>query len=417
MYNRGASAGNLPAAKRVAIIYPYLAHYREAVFQLLSDAGSRHSYVIFSDRRSNLPSIATISPEKSKSTGGTLNWRFIRNWWVTPRILWQSAALHIAAGREFDTLIFLGDAQFLSTWLAAIIGRLRGKRILMWTHGILRQESGLRAAIRGSFYRLAHGLLLYGHRARRLLMAQGFDAARLYVIYNSLDTERQLRALDAINPSSASAVRNRFGIPTDAPLLICIGRLVEGKELHLLPQAVAKLKANGTEVHLLFIGGGQIRSRLEAMSADLAIQGQVHFGGEIYAEEDLCPLIHAADLCVSPGSVGLMAMHALVYGTPVITHDETDAQKPEFEVIVPGVNGDLFKRGDPGELAATVAKWLSAKRRRDDIRHICQESVLDRYTPGNQRTIIENAVDALPAKEAEPLHGSRSSEVMAGRPA
>src|SRR5688572_30913629 len=119
MDNAGASTGSPVAAKRVAIIYPYLAHYREAVFQHLSDAGSRHSYVIFSDRRSNLPSIATISPEKSKSTGGTLNWRFIRNWWVTPRILWQSAALHIAAGREFDTLIFLGDAQFLSTWLAA----------------------------------------------------------------------------------------------------------------------------------------------------------------------------------------------------------------------------------------------------------------------------------------------------------
>ena len=166
---------------KVAIVYHYLAHYREAVFEMLSLTDFRNHFVVFSDRQSNLPSIATIDPEKSRSVrpAGTLNWRFIRNRWFTPSILWQHDLLKIAASREFDVLILLGNMQFLSTWIAAVIGRLRGKRILMWTHGILRQENGVRWLLRRSFYRLADGLLLYGHRARSLLASQGFDAGSL----------------------------------------------------------------------------------------------------------------------------------------------------------------------------------------------------------------------------------------------
>ena len=55
------------SSRRVAIVYHYLAHYREAIFELLSQSDAQHRYVIFSDRKSNEPSIATISPEKARS--------------------------------------------------------------------------------------------------------------------------------------------------------------------------------------------------------------------------------------------------------------------------------------------------------------------------------------------------------------
>jgi glycosyltransferase involved in cell wall biosynthesis len=42
------------------------------------------------------------------------------------------------------------------------------------------------------------------------------------------------------------------------------------------------------------------------------------FYGESYNERELAPLIALADVCVSPGNVGLTAIHALTYGTPVI---------------------------------------------------------------------------------------------------
>ena len=42
---------------------------------------------------------------------------------------------------------------------------------------------------------------------------------------------------------------------------------------------------------------------------------------------------------VSPGNVGLTAIHSLSYGTPVLTHNNFNNQMPEVESIQPGFNG------------------------------------------------------------------------------
>jgi glycosyltransferase involved in cell wall biosynthesis len=387
------------SSRRVAVLYHYLAHYREAVFEVLSSPAARHRYEIFSDRQSNIPSLATIAPEKSRhcSAAGRLNWRFVRNRWLTKNVLWQSAALRIALSPRFDTVILLGNMQFISTWIAAVLARIMGKRVLMWTHGILRAEPGMRGRIRKAFYRLAHGLLLYGNRARELLAAQGFDPNRLYVVYNSLDTAAQLRALMASDERAYARARDAFDIPFDAPLLVAIGRLVPGKDLQLLPQALSILQAQGVEAHLLFIGDGPVRSTLEMLASELKVDRLMHFAGSVYSEQELCPLIAAADLCVSPGPVGLTAMHALIYGTPVITHGDFDHQKPEFEVIQPGITGAFFQRGDAAELAETIRAWLATNRDRRSVADRCRERLLSCYTADNQREIIDNAVDGVPA--------------------
>jgi glycosyltransferase involved in cell wall biosynthesis len=387
------------SSKRVAIVYPYLAHYREAVFEMLSRPDAKHRYVIFSDRESNLPALATIPVGKARSLDpeGSLNWRLIRNRWLTEHVLWQSEALRIATSLEFDVVVFLGSVRYLSTWIAAILARATGKRVLMWTHGVLRPETGLHGLVRRLFYRLAHGLLLYGFRARDLLAARGFAEDRLYVVFNSLDTAAQLRALQAQDAEAPMRARRSFGIPEKAHLLVSIGRLIEGKELHLLPPAVAQLRASGHDVHLLFVGGGPARAAIERQVAELDLQRFVHFAGEIYSETELCPLIASSDICVSPGGVGLTAMHAMIYGTPVITHDDLNEQKPEFEVIQAGVTGAFFRRGDAADLAATISNWLASSRDREAQRIMCREFLLRSYTPENQRELIDSAVDGVPA--------------------
>jgi glycosyltransferase involved in cell wall biosynthesis len=395
----GTPVGAEKPSRRVAILYPYLAHYREAVFDALSSPAARHRYEIFADRQSNIPSIATIPPERSRycNPAARLNWRFVRNRWPFVEVLWQSAALRIALSPEFDSVILLGNVKYISSWLAAVLARITGKRVLMWTHGLLRREQGMRGHLRRAFYRLAHGLLLYGVRARDLLAEQGFDLNRLYVIYNSLDTAAQLRALEVLDNGACAAARRSYGIPANAPLLIAIGRLVPGKELQLLPQALQILQTQGLDAHLLFIGDGPVRPVLENRARDLGIQRNVHFAGPLYAESDLCPLIAAADLVVSPGPVGLTAMHALIYGTPVITHDDFDQQKPEFEAIEAGRTGAFFRRGDPLDLAETVRTWLSMNGDRRAVALRCRERVLQYYTPDNQRDLIDRAVDGVPA--------------------
>lgn len=55
-------------------------------------------------------------------------------------------------------------------------------------------------------------------------------------------------------------------------------------------------------------------------------------------------------MCVCPAAVGLTAIHALSYGCPVISNDNVETQMPEFESIVEGETGSLFKENDIEDL-------------------------------------------------------------------
>ena len=56
-------------------------------------------------------------------------------------------------------------------------------------------------------------------------------------------------------------------------------------------------------------------------------------------------------MLVSPGNVGLNAVHALSYGTPVITHNNVNNQMPEHETIIENFNGCFHKENDINSIA------------------------------------------------------------------
>ena len=81
-----------------------------------------------------------------------------------------------------------------------------------------------------------------------------------------------------------------------------------------------------------------------------ALNQNVCFFGPCYDEFEIGMLIYNAALCVSPGNVGLTAIHSLSYGTPVISHNDFKHQMPEFEAIVPGETGAFFIANDLNSL-------------------------------------------------------------------
>ncbi len=357
--------------------------------------------MVFSDKQSNLPALATISPDKANATteGGELNWQFIRNLWIGKHFLWQFGIVRLAFSRRFDVIIYLGNMYFLSTWLSVIIANLMGKRTLMWTHGYLRDERGLKGWLRERFYRLSDGLLLYGNHAKNILMRRGFKAQDLYVISNSLDFETQCTVRETIDEQTRAQWKRQLFPSHDWPVIVSVGRLIPRKQLDLLIKATALLKGSGLDVNVLFIGDGPSRGELESLVTQYGIGDRVTFYGECYDEGELGPMINMADVCVIPGWMGLTAMHAMVYGTPVITHDDPDHHPPEHEAVVPDRTGALFKRGSAQDLADTLRRWLTQDKERGHIRVACQEIIAKYFTPSFQREMIEEAVRGVAAKK------------------
>jgi glycosyltransferase involved in cell wall biosynthesis len=373
---------------RVAVVYHFFAHYRSPIMEMLLSCQDI-DYFLVGDRSDPDNSVKPWQPPEEKLL-------FAPCIKVTSDLLWQKGLLGLAIRRDIDTIIFLGNANFLSTWLAALLARLMRKRVLFWTHGWLRREQGAKAIVRNLFYRLAHGLLLYGNRAKMFGIENGFAKDRMYVIYNSLDYRTQKTIMSHVTEDRIKRIREMFFSDSKIPLLIYTGRLIKSKGLALLLSAMSQLQTQGFKTSLLLVGDGPEQEPLTQLAKTSGLA--VHFYGPCYDEHKLSELIMSANVTVAPGQVGLTAIHSLGYGTPVITHDDPNDQGPEWEAIVPGETGGIFKRGDIQDLARIIHKWCLHPWPDEDVRRQCKGVVDHFYNPDFQRRVINHAVVGLPAE-------------------
>ena len=381
---------------KVALVSQILAHYREPIIRLLCEQEGDVQFTFFADPYNTINSVETIDATKAglPLNQGGLRWRFVKNIRLWGNWIWQRDILRLAVSNDYDTVIYMGDIHYISTWISCLLARICGKRTLMWSHGFLREEKGLKGCVRSIFYRLAHGMLLYGDRARDIMVKKGFDPRRLYVVYNSLDYERQSQIRNSVTEPQIKELRGQLFRKPDMPILLFIGRLTAQKRLDMILYAAHLLRENGLECNLLFVGDGLEKKHLEALAIELKLSKTIYFHGCCYCEKEIAPLIMASDLCVAPGEVGLTAIHALTYGTPVITHNAADCQMPEYEAIIPGKCGAFFKRNDITDLAHTIHKWLKNK---SDLKSVLQASrgvVESKYSPRAQLNVIINAIKA-----------------------
>lgn len=384
----------VPPRPRVAVAYHFFPHYRASIIGALS-ASARYAYVFVGSR---VPCMADEQSIKACSfaPGTAFVEAPCRAFFNS--ILWQPGLLRLALDPSMDAIIYLANVRWPCTWISALLARLTGKRVLFWTHGWIRSESAARIALRNSFYRISHSLLLYGNRAKAIALSHGFREANLHVIYNSLNypLQKQLRA--TIDDECRRAIRSRLFADPDRPLAICSARLVKGKSLDLLMTAAALLSRRGLPVNILIVGSGPELSALSALAESMSLA--VQFVGECYDEALLAQYFVAADFCVSPGNVGLTAIHSLGYGVPVVTHDNAELQMPESEALSEGRTGWLYHHDDVADLARAMAACMDALRGdgRSRVRTLCYEVCELHYTAEVQMRNIERALDATLAR-------------------
>ena len=214
-------------------------------------------------------------------------------------------------------------------------------------------------------YRHVAGTFVYGDRAKLLLIEKGIPQDKLFAIHNSLDYDKQKTLRQNIQPSKIFVEHFKNNLPT----IIFIGRLTKVKKLDMIVDALSILRKENENFNLVFVGDGIERKRLEEKVITMHLQDCVWFYGACYDEKINAELIYNADLCVSPGNVGLTAMHALMFGCPVITHDCFEWQMPEYEAVQPYITGNFFKQDDVNDLANVIKHWFANNSmRRAEVR-------------------------------------------------
>jgi glycosyltransferase involved in cell wall biosynthesis len=287
--------------------------------------------------------------------------------------------------KPYEKYILTGEPYSVSTWCFLILNKLIGKKTYLWTHGWYGNEGRIKTVIKYFFYKLSDGLFLYGDYAKGLMLKEGFKEDELHVIYNSLDYNKQLEVRN--NLKESNIYTNHF--KNEYKTLLFIGRLTPVKKLHQILEVVSNLKKKNKYVNVVFLGDGLEKNRLIDLSKELGIEKNCWFYGAVYDELVISEFIFNADLCVSPGNVGLTAIHALMYGLPVVTHNNLPNQMPEFEVIKEGITGCYFEEDNLLELELKISQWLERGKDRESTRKSCYKIIDNNYNPNYQKKIFK----------------------------
>jgi len=384
--------------KKAAIIYHYIALYRLPIFHELMKSDII-DFTLISGNTSEI-NIKKVPDEYAKIpiNKGGLNWKFLENIWIkNKQFLWQKGLLKLVLKSDFDIYIFLGSPYHLSTWCAAILARLKGKQVYYWMHGVYKDKPTKIDWVKlNIFYKIANGFFLYGNRSLEILKKHKVKANnKMHVIYNSLDYEKSLSYRNNLDLANIEIYRKKYFDNELLPTIIFIGRLNFVKRIDMLLEAqdMLRKKHNKNIFNLLIIGDGEERKNLEQQTDYLKLSQNVKFLGAIYDEKLNSELLMYSDLCVTPGEVGLTAMHAMSYGTPVISHDNLNLQMPEVEAIIQGKTGDLYEYLNVESLAKSIENWFTKHPKKSkDVIESCFNIIDKYYNPKFQRKVLEEAL-------------------------
>lgn len=149
---------------------------------------------------------------------------------------------------------------------------------------------------------------------RELLRAYGVST-RIEVIPTGLPAERYRRG-------DGSRFRARFGVASDRPLLLYVGRVAFEKNLEFLLQAFVAVRHARPDALFVIAGEGPAQGRLRTLAEQLGVAADVQFIGYLDRERELADCYAAADVFVFASRTetqGLVLLEALAQARPVVS--------------------------------------------------------------------------------------------------
>ena len=139
------------------------------------------------------------------------------------------------------------------------------------------------------------------------------------------------------------------------PRILFVGRIAKDKDIEILIQAMPRLWAE-QRAHLLLVGRGNDRSRLEKLARDLEMSHCVHFLGFVPEEE--LPALYRSVNVFAIASIcevqSIPTLQAAATGLPIVAVDEGALP----ELAQQEQNGFLVDAGQPEAMGEAILRVL-----------------------------------------------------------
>ena len=259
---------------------------------------------------------------------------------------------------SFDVLFVLGNPRIVSNVVLASLARGLSKPVVIWGQAHTAGAGPLTERLRLWWWRWFDNVFVYTDGEARWLKARGFERQHVVGMNNGLDQRSIDEAAAGWDQQRLAAWRQREGVAERTQVLSC-ARLEPKNRFDIWLAAMPAVISRHPDLLWCVIGDGPERQGLEARARQLGVATHVRWLGTIFDEPGLAPWFLSSHLLVHPAGIGLTLLHAFGYGLPVVTHDDSGTQMPEFDAFVPGETGLLYRRGDVASLATAVCQCLA----------------------------------------------------------
>lgn len=202
-------------------------------------------------------------------------------------------------------------------------------------------------------------------------VSRGLPAEKFVIIPNGI-----AQPATTAPQTTREALLVELSLPPNARLIGAVGRLWPQKRIKDLIWAADLLKSTRDDTHLLIIGDGPQRSRLERYRDQSEIVDRVHFLGEREDVPRLLPHFDALWLASEYEGQSNAILEAMAAAVPVVATDIPGNR----DLVIDGVTGYLVPVGDRFEFTRRTHWLLDDKSLRERLGNAARDRIQHEFT-------------------------------------
>lgn len=223
--------------------------------------------------------------------------------------------------------------------------------------------------------RLADRILVNAEAVKVWLASIGYDASRITVIPNGIDTS----AFDA--PREPGLFRAEMGIAPGHSIVGVFSRMtqvagVELKGISHFVESAALIAKERDDVTFVVVGDGGCRPGLERRTRELGLEKRILFTG---FRMDIPQILFEVAVAVSPSTAEALSnsvLESMAAGAPLVATRVGGTP----EAVDDGVSGILVPPADPAALAAAIRRLLDDRDLAARLGRAARERVRERFS-------------------------------------
>ena len=164
---------------------------------------------------------------------------------------------------------------------------------------------------------------------------------------------------------ASEEIYKKYDIPKNVPIILYVGRIDPEKSLDILVNSFKKLIKEAPKAHLVMVGDGTAREKLEKMVKRKKLGSQTHFIGRVVGD-DLSQIYRTGTVFVITSKTetqSIVLMEAMASGLPAIAVNAGAVT----ELVKDGENGFIFEPNDTAGIASGINTIISNKELREKM--------------------------------------------------